>query len=198
MASPSTAPTNMQMIPVAEIQLDRDNPRIRKFLEMYGENPTPDQFYMALGSAGDEQSDHSATFEKLKNSIQTNGGIIQPIILNKKNGSYVCIEGNTRVALYKKFQAEKFKGTWTHIPALVYEDMNDLQVDSIRLQVHLVGTRPWDPYSKAKFLYALRKDKNMPLARVHFCVCFGCHFRASCGMTIHKMPVAFGSAADRL
>lgn len=170
MASPSTAPINMQMIPVAEIQLDRDNPRIRKFLEMYGEDPTPEQFYLALGAAGDEESDHSATFEKLKNSIQTNGGIIQPIILNKKDGKYVCIEGNTRVALYKKFGAEKVKGAWTQIPALVYENMNDLQVDSIRLQVHLVGTRPWDPYSKAKFLYALRKEKNMPLAMlVEFC-----------------------------
>src|SRR5689334_15805233 len=170
MASPSTAPTNMQMIPVAEIQLDRDNPRIRKFLEMYGEDPTPEQFYLALGAAGDEEGDHSATFEKLKNSIQTNGGIIQPIIINRKNGKLICVEGNTRVALYKRFLAEKVKGNWTQIPALVYDEMDDLQIDSIRLQVHLVGTRQWDPYSKAKYLHSLRHDKGMPLAMVvEFC-----------------------------
>jgi hypothetical protein len=170
MASAAVTPTSLQLVHIAEICLDRDNPRIRKFLEMYGENPTPEQFYLALGAAGDEEGDHSATFEKLKNSIQTNGGIIQPVILNRKNGKFVCVEGNTRVALYKKFHEEKVKGTWHQIPALVYEEMDDLQIDSIRLQVHLVGTRQWDPYSKAKYLYHLRHDKGMPLAiLVEFC-----------------------------
>lgn len=172
MTTPATSPvpSTLQLVPVNEIQLDRGNPRIRKFLEMYGENPTPEQFYLALGAAGDEEGDNSATFEKLKNSIQTNGGIIQPVILNRKNGKYVCIEGNTRVALYKRFHAEKVNGKWSHIPALVYEEMQDFQIDSIRLQVHLVGTRQWDPYSKAKYLFNLRNDKNMPLAMlVEFC-----------------------------
>ena len=110
MPSPGTPPSALQMVPVRDIHLDRNNPRIRKFLEMYGEEPTPEQFYLALGAAGDEEGDHSATFEKLKNSIQTNGGIIQPVILNRRDGKFICVEGNTRVALYKKFQAEKVKG----------------------------------------------------------------------------------------
>jgi len=88
-ANSKTSTANLQLVPVKDIVLDRDNPRIRKFLEMYGEDPTPDQFYLALGAAGDDESDHSATFEKLKNSIQTNQGIIQPIILNKKEGIFV-------------------------------------------------------------------------------------------------------------
>lgn len=159
-----------QLVPVSEIWLDRDNPRIRKFLEMYGQDPTPEQFYLALGAAGDEEGDNSTTFEKLKNSIQTNGGIIQPIIVNKKNGKYYCIEGNTRLALYTRFQADHVAGSWAHIPAQVYENMDEIQIDSIRLQVHLVGTRPWDPYSKAKYLHTLRTEKNMPLGTlVEFC-----------------------------
>jgi hypothetical protein len=82
----------------------------------------------------------------------------------------VCVEGNTRVALYKKFQADKVKGSWTHIPALVYEQMQDFQVDAIRLQVHLVGTRQWDAYSKAKYLHELREVKAMPLGTlVEYC-----------------------------
>lgn len=165
-ANSKTSTANLQLVPVKDIVLDRDNPRIRKFLEMYGEDPTPDQFYLALGAAGDDESDHSATFEKLKNSIQTNQGIIQPIILNKKEGIFVCIEGNTRVALYKKFLADGVPGPWQQIMALVYDGMADYEIDSIRLQVHLVGTRPWDPYSKAKYLYSLRNDKKMPLALI--------------------------------
>jgi len=42
--------------------------------------------------------------------------------------------------------------------------MGDVQVDAIRLQVHLVGTRPWDPYSKAKYLHFLHVEKQMPLS----------------------------------
>jgi hypothetical protein len=155
----------LEVVPVSEIQLDRDNPRIRKFLESYGPNPSPDQFFLALGAGGDDESDSSATFEKLKNSILGNGGIIQPIIVNRRpDGSLVCVEGNTRVALYKSFLEENRKGSWSTIPALVYGGMTDLQIDSIRLQVHMVGTRPWDPYSKAKYLHFLHIDKQMPLS----------------------------------
>src|SRR4051812_34093648 len=112
MPSPGISPSKLQLVPVDQVDLDRDNPRIRKFLEMYGQNPTPEQFYLALGAAGDDEGDNSATFEKLKNSIQTNGGIIQPVILNQRAGKFICVEGNTRVALYKKFHADKVKGTW--------------------------------------------------------------------------------------
>jgi hypothetical protein len=159
-----------QLVPVDQIGLDRDNPRIQKFIEMYGENPTAKQFYLALGAAGDDEGDSSATFQKLKASILTNKGIIQPIILNKKDGKLVCIDGNTRVALYRQFLEEKAPGSWENIPALLYEDMGDNDVDAIRLQVHLVGARPWDPYSKAKYLHSLRYKKELPLGWiVDFC-----------------------------
>ena len=155
----------LQLVPVAKLKLDRDNPRIRKFLEAYGPNPSADQFFLALGAGGDDESDSSTTFEKLKNSILSNGGIIQPIIVNRRDdGTLICVEGNTRVALYKNFLEEKRKGNWSSIPALVYEGMSDLQIDSIRLQVHLVGTRPWDPYSKAKYLHYLHLEKQMPMS----------------------------------
>jgi hypothetical protein len=153
--------------PVGEIVLDRANPRIRKFLEMYGETITPDQIYQALGAAGDDESESSTSFEKLTNSVLTNGGIIQPVILNRRSdGTLVCIEGNTRVALYQSFIAESVKGDWTSIPAIVYCDMTEAQIDAIRLQVHLVGTRAWDPYSKAKYLHQLRTQELMPFERI--------------------------------
>src|SRR5438105_12437190 len=95
----------LQVVAVTDIQLDKFNPRIRKFLEMYGDDPTPEQFYLALGAGGDEEGGAtSTTFEKLKNSILMNGGVIQPVMLNRlKDGTLICIDGNTRVALYKNF-----------------------------------------------------------------------------------------------
>lgn len=154
---------------IDDIELDRSNPRIRKFLEMYGDQPTPEQIFLALGAGNNDDSGNSAstTFEKLKQSIITNGGIIQPVILNRrKDGTLVCVEGNTRVALYKHFVKTGVRGAWTHIPALVHDEIDDASVHAIRLQVHLVGTRPWDPYSKAKYLYELRTQEHLPFATI--------------------------------
>ena len=111
-----------ETIPVEEIELDHSNPRIRKFLEMYGDNPTPEQIFLALGAGNDDETDRQdgPTFQKLKQSIITNGGIIQPVILNRRaDGTLVCIEGNTRVALYKDFLKSGMRGSWSTIPALV-------------------------------------------------------------------------------
>ena len=154
---------------VADIELDRSNPRIRKFLEMYGDTPTPEQIFLALGAGNDDDSStsNSTTYEKLKQSIISNGGIIQPVILNKRNdGTLVCVDGNTRVALYKHFQDTNVKGEWTHIPASVHDEIDEASVHAIRLQVHLVGPRPWDPYSKAKYLYELRMQEHLPFATI--------------------------------
>ena len=162
-----------QMIPVDEIELDHSNPRIRKFLEMYGDNPTPGQIFLALGAGNDDESDRSdaPTFQKLKQSIITNGGIIQPVILNRRaDGTLVCIEGNTRVALYRDFLKSGVPGAWSTIPALVHDGIDDAAVHAIRLQIHLVGPRPWDPYSKAKYLYELRNNAHLPFSTiVDFC-----------------------------
>lgn len=161
----------LQSLPVENIELDRTNPRIRKFLEMYGDKINAEQIFLALGAAGDDEHESSTSFEKLKNSILTNGGIIQPIIVNRrKSAVLVCVEGNTRLALYKNFVEDKVKGDWTHIPSLVYDEMEDTDIDAIRLQLHLVGTRPWDPYSKAKYLHHLRTQQLLPFEKiVEFC-----------------------------
>jgi len=161
----------LELVPIADIELDRTNPRIRKFLEFYVEQPTTDQIYLALGAAGDEEGESSTSFEKLKNSILTNGGIIHPVILNRRqDGTLICIEGNTRVAIYKNFLKDSVPGSWQNIPALVHNEMDENQADAIRLQVHLVGTRAWDPYSKAKYLHHLRNQALLPFAKiVDFC-----------------------------
>ena len=158
-----------QSVPVMDIELDRSNPRIRKFLEMYGDKPTPEQIFLALGAGNDDESgaSNSTTYEKLKQSIISNGGIIQPIILNRRtDGNLICVEGNTRVALYRHFHDTNVKGDWTHIPALVHNEIDEASVHAIRLQVHLVGPRPWDPYSKAKYLHELRTQEHLPFATI--------------------------------
>ena len=161
-----------EYLKIAEIELDLSNPRIARFLEMYDGPPTPEQIFMALG-AGGEESDGSTgpTFHKLKQSILTNGGVIQPVVVNRTtDGRQVCIEGNTRVALYRSFLQDGVVGSWERIPALVYDDLDEEDRDAVRLQAHLVGPRQWDPYSKAKYLSYLRNKQHFPFQKlVDYC-----------------------------
>ena len=160
-----------EMVRIEEITLDKENPRIAKWIEMYGEDVTAEQMALALGAGDSPEGDSGTTFTALKQSILTNKGIIHPIIVNREsNGRTIVIEGNTRVSLYREFKEDKRAGNWDTISAMVYENMSKEQIDAIRLQVHLVGTRAWDPYSKAKYLDTLRNKDHLTFSQiVDFC-----------------------------
>lgn len=146
---------------INDITLDQDNPRIKMYLEMYGDNVTAEGIALALNSSA---TDGSTSFSSLKESIRVNGGIINPIIVNHKaDGSYVVIEGNTRLQIYRDFASIDPEGPWGTIRSIVYENLNDEQIHSIRLQSHLVGPRDWDPYSKAKYLFYLCYVEKLPM-----------------------------------
>lgn len=159
---------NIQWVPIDQLVLDINNPRIRKWVEIYGDSPTAEQLYLALNAgSGDLESSNSTTFSSLKQSILTHGGLINPVIVNKlPSGKLLVIEGNTRVAIYRSFKEEGATGNWDHVPAIVHENLMTKAVDAIRLQAHLVGPRPWDPYSKAKYLQSLRDVDHLPLAEI--------------------------------
>src|SRR5207248_9926708 len=99
-------------LPIENGELDIGNPRIAKFLEMYPGEPTAEQIFIALGAGGDEKETESGpTFHKLKQSIITNGGIIQPIIVNRSaDGRNTCVDGNTRLALHRSFRDDEIPG----------------------------------------------------------------------------------------
>jgi len=157
--------------PIDSVELDKSNPRIAKFLEMYGDDITPEQMSLALGAGDSESEGNRTTFSSLKESIKTNGGIIHPIIVHKQpNGKLVVIEGNTRCLIYREFKRLKLEGSWDSIPSMVYEGLSQSEIDAIRLQAHLVGPRDWDPYSKGKYLDLLRNSKHLTMDQiVDFC-----------------------------
>ena len=117
------------------IKLDIDNPRIKMYLENY-ENPTAEGIALALNSSS---NDGQTSFSSLKESIRVNGGIINPIIVNHKGNNYIVIEGNTRLQIYKDFNSQNVSGDWNKIRAIVYENLTDEEIHSIRLQSHFCG-----------------------------------------------------------
>lgn len=154
-----------QELDIKDIQLDYNNPRIKWYLEMFGDNPTAEGIALALNTSSTDGT--STTFSSLKESIRVNRGIINPIIVNHTaDGTYMVIEGNTRLQIYRDFSIVDPEGPWNKIRSLVYEDLTSDQIHSIRLQSHLVGPRDWDPYSKAKYLFHLCYEEKLPMATI--------------------------------
>ncbi|WP_394871083.1 ParB/RepB/Spo0J family partition protein [Clostridium butyricum] len=162
--------SNYMELEIDLIELDYENPRIAKFVELYGDRKlSAEQIALALGGGTD--SKNGVSYAGLKESIKTNGGVIHPIIVNKTcDNKYVVIEGNTRVQIYKEFKKNKVPGNWDTIRAIVYIELDEHEIHAIRLQSHLVGPRDWDPYSKAKYLNYLSNQEKLPMSQIiSFC-----------------------------
>jgi hypothetical protein len=160
-----------QLVPIDRIELDTSNPRIAYFLEHIPPPHTPQTIFLALGAGGDDDAGGQASFDRLRQSIQTNGGIVNPVILRQVEPErFVCVEGNTRVALYRELKEQGASGSWTHIPAVIHTSISDNEIHAIRLQAHLVGPRAWSAYAKAKYLTMLRNEEHFEFNRlVDFC-----------------------------
>lgn len=152
--------SEFQLLNVVPTQFDYDNPRIKKALEKYGDEITSERISFALRTASDEAS-AAASFSKLKDSIRANGGITQPIQVVIRDDTPVCIDGNTRLAIYKDFLENETDGNWTSIPALVITDATQKDIESIRVSAHLVGPREWPAYEKARYLHYLYNQEFM-------------------------------------
>lgn len=157
----------IEYLPVDKVELDMTNPRIARILEMYDPAKiTAEQIALALGAGDAQEGETYTSFQSLRESIRTHRGIIHPIVVNRVSGKMVVIEGNTRLQVYREFARDKVPGSWTKIPAVVHDDLPPLEIDAIRLQSHLVGPRPWEPYSKARYLHELRNSNHMTLDQI--------------------------------
>jgi len=157
-------------LPVSEIKLDLENPRIQTSLEKYGDNLKPELLHLALMGGGDR--DPQASFDKLSKSILANGGIKVPIIVRKVNGEYICTEGNTRLSIYTNFKKKGKEGNWDTIPSLVSENPSEEEIEITRMTSHIVPARQWHAYAKAAYLHELRFKKNFDYAQM-IAVCGG-------------------------
>ena len=146
---------------VEDIAFDTDNPRIKMALEKYGARLTPERIYFALRSATEDGKGGSSSFSSLRDSIRVNGGITVPITVVIKDGEKVCIDGNTRLAIYKDFLKQEVSDDWSKIKSIVIENADQRDIETIRVSAHLIGTKQWPAYEKARYLHYLRDQRLM-------------------------------------
>lgn len=147
-------------IPVDRIDFDSHNPRIKMALEKYGDQLTPDRIHFALRSATDG-SHATSSYSGLRDSIRASRGVMDPIRVIADANRYTCIDGNTRLAIYKQFIREELAGDWSKIKAIVLHDPPRAYIERVRISAHLVGAREWPAYEKARYLHHLRNVRLM-------------------------------------
>ena len=157
---------NYQIVNVEEIDFDRDNPRIKMALEKYGDQLNAERIYFALQTAMDGEQ-KTSSFSALKDSIRANKGITQPITVILIGDKKICIDGNSRLAIYKDFLKQEISGDWSRIKSLVIEDADQRDIETIRVSAHLVGVREWPAYEKARYLDYLRNQEVMKTLGVY-------------------------------
>jgi len=150
--------TSFELIPTNEISFDTENPRIKIALEKYGDALTEARIRFALKTAS-EGSSSTSSYRALKDSIRAAQGISTPIQVWKKSRGYICVDGNTRLAVYHELNNENTPGDWTKIKCIELINPTQADIENIRVTTHLVGTREWPAYEKARYLHHLRNEE---------------------------------------
>ena len=149
-----------RLIPTEQIAFDEENPRIKVALEKYGDKLDEQRIRFALQTAT-EGSSTTSSYRALKDSIRASRGISVPIVVSPVDDRFVCIDGNTRLAIYNELRNEDAPGDWSSINCLVLDDPSRSDIETIRVTAHLVGAREWPAYEKARYLHYLRNVEYM-------------------------------------
>lgn len=120
-----------------------ENPRVYSVLNANNEPPSQAQIEEVMC-----KSDH---VKQLKESIKSNGGLIDPIIV--RDGDMVVLEGNSRLAAYRiLYKQDPIK--WAKIKAILLpSDIPNDAIFALLGQYHIIGRKDWEPYEQAGYLY---------------------------------------------
>lgn len=151
--------TKYDYIDIESIDFDLDNPRIVKELSAYPKDEQSEKAgALLLLSHSDEPG---PAREELEKSIIANRGISNPIDLVPSNGRYKVIDGNTRLALYKKLKKKNPEDkTWHKISSCIYSKNDDKKLDEIRLLSHFMPPKQWSLYAKGQYINKLCEKKD--------------------------------------
>lgn len=147
-------------MPTDQIDFDTENPRIKIALEKYGNKLNEQRIRFALSTAT-EGSSTVSSYRSLKDSIRAARGICVPIVVRPDDDRFVCIDGNTRLSIYRALNEEGASGDWSKINCLVLNNPEPRDIETIRVTSHLVGAREWPAYEKARYLHYLRNVEFM-------------------------------------
>lgn len=139
-----------------ELSFYVDNPRVYSVLREKGnENPTQPEIEAKMRSM-----EH---VKKLGHQIEQNGGLIEALIVVKKAGEYVVLEGNSRLAAYR-ILADKDPVKWKQVRCNVLPDIiTEAEIFTLLGTLHLVKKKDWTKFEQAAYVYRQYKASSLPI-----------------------------------
>jgi hypothetical protein len=136
-------------LPVEQLTLDAGNPRIQYLIGRQ------------LGPVTQEKLDEllwaKDQVKALAQSIKQNGGVYDPILVQRVEGRYVVKEGNSRTVASRHL-ASQFRGDdmFKTVPAMVFDEtLTDDDIAVLLADMHVAGKIRWDAYEQAKHVWTL-------------------------------------------
>lgn len=144
-------------IPQSQLRFYPDNPRVYSVLQVSDESK-PEQ------SKIQELMCSMEHVKQLKESIKSNGGLIDPVIV--RDGDFVVLEGNSRLAAYRLLaKIDPIK--WGMIKCILLpSDIDDSLIFQLLGQYHIIGRKDWSPYEQAGYLYRRKKESKVPIEQM--------------------------------
>lgn len=139
-------------VPVRDLLFYVDNPRVYSMLHNDGEAPTQEEI-----------EEHMLGMEHVKELRQSieQVGLIDPLIV--RDGDFVVLEGNSRLAAYRKL-AKKDPIKWGKVKCKILPANIDNDTVIIILgQYHIVGRKDWSPFEQAGFILRGLEDTKYPI-----------------------------------
>ena len=142
-------PARHERIPIDQLHFLPDNPRVYAAIrEMEDYNSlTPEEKQVRIY----ERLLLEPSVKNLIPEIQRDEGLQDPITV--RHDTWQVIEGNSRLAAYRKLAEESDDDRWTNIRCLVVTTLTDDQQTRLLGQAHLHGKTDWSPYAKALFCF---------------------------------------------
>ena len=95
--------------------------------------------------------------KNLEPDIKRHGGLMESILI--RLDTMEVIEGNSRLAVYRKLYKDTGNDDWELIPCDVVSSLTDEQQATLLNQIHVKGKTNWSAYEKANFAY-VRKSRG--------------------------------------
>lgn len=131
----------IEELPVLELRFYEENPRVYTILRSNGGTPSQEEI-----------EEHMLSLEHVKTLRQSieEVGLIDPLIV--RDGDFVVLEGNSRLAAYRKL-AKKDPIKWGKVKCKILpKDIEQSTILTILGQYHIVGRKDWSPFEQAGFL----------------------------------------------
>ena len=153
-------PARHERIAIDKLHFLPDNPRVYAAIREMPDfaELTPEEKQVRIY----ERLLREPSVKKLEPEIKRDGGLQDPITV--RIDTRQVIEGNSRLAVYRKLRDETADDQWAHIRCLTVSKLTDDQQTRLLGQAHLRGRTEWSRYAKALFCFSWVEEHNKDIS----------------------------------